>query len=82
MDTFSPFERARGGHHLCESHELADVFRQKDHVSILGHHSNETLQCFQVQVVHLLVGLSFRLIFRAHWKERESRTTYMNVVLR
>lgn len=69
MQTPSLSERARGGHHLGESHELADVFRQEDHVAILGHHGNESLQRFQVQVVHLLVSFSFRLIFRANWKE-------------
>lgn len=70
METFSLSEGARGGCHLCESHELADVLRQKDHVTILGHHGNETLQGFQIQVVHLLVSVGFRFIFRANWKNR------------
>lgn len=82
METFSLSERARGGSHLCESHELADVFRQKDHVAILGHDGNETLQGFQVQVVHLLVSFRLRLTFRTNWKEGGGQMAYRNVGLR
>lgn len=81
MKTFVPFEGGRGVCHLGQSHELADVFRQKDHITILGHHGNETLQGFQVQVIHLLVSLSFRFILRADWKERD-RQRFMSVVLK
>lgn len=71
MKTLIPFEWGRGRCHLGKSHELADIFRQEDHITVLGHHSNETLQGLQVQVIHLLVSLSFRLILRTDWKERD-----------